>query len=261
LDIQALNASAMRFASLGSGSQGNATLVAAGDDLLLVDCGFSLRELHSRLARFDLEPSQLMAVLVTHEHGDHIRGVGPLARKYHLPVYLTAGTWASGRLGVLPQVNIIEPLTAFTLGGFTVMPVAVAHDAAEPSQFVFYRGGQKLGVLTDLGSITTNVLEAYHGCDAMLIEANHDPIMLASGPYPRSLKQRVGGQWGHLSNAQTQGLLEQLDTSRLRHILVAHISTTNNSYSLAAAALEGILPQVPIHYACQNLGSGWLILE
>ncbi|HEY6529553.1 MAG TPA: MBL fold metallo-hydrolase [Cellvibrionaceae bacterium] len=251
----------MRFASLGSGSQGNATLVSCDGEMLLIDCGFSLRELQARMLRLDAHPSGLLAVLVTHEHSDHIRGIGPLARKYGLPVVMTAGTRSSGRLGRLPVERIIEPSIPFELGGFTILPVPVAHDAAEPSQFVFYRQGKKLGLLTDLGSITAGVIDAYQSCDALLIEANHDPIMLACGPYPASLKRRVAGQWGHLSNAQTQSLLTQLDISRLQHLVIGHISQTNNSICRAAAALEGILPRFPIHYACQNQGFDWLTLQ
>lgn len=251
----------MRFASLGSGSQGNATLVSCDGETVLVDCGFSLRELHIRMQRLGADPALLTAVLVTHEHSDHIRGIGPLARKYRIPVVMTAGTQASGRLGALPQVKLIEPGLAFSLGGFEVVPVAVAHDAAEPSQFVFHRAGKKLGLLTDLGSITASVIDAYQACDGLLVEANHDPVMLACGPYPASLKRRVAGQWGHLSNAQTQSLLQQLDTSRLQHLVIGHISQTNNSICRAAAALEGILPHFPIHYACQNQGFDWLTLQ
>lgn len=251
----------MRFASLGSGSQGNATLVSCDGDTVLVDCGFSLRELHTRMQRLGADPAQLTAVLVTHEHSDHIRGIGPLARKYRIPVVMTAGTQASGRLGALPQVQIIEPGQVFSLGGFEIVPVAVAHDAAEPSQFVFHRAGKKLGLLTDLGSITASVIDAYQACDGLLVEANHDPVMLACGPYPASLKRRVAGQWGHLSNAQTQSLLQQLDISRLQHLVIGHISQTNNSICRAAAALEGILPHFPIHYACQNQGFDWLTLQ
>jgi len=251
----------MRFASLGSGSQGNATLVSCGDDTVLVDCGFSLRELHTRMQRLGADPAQLRAVLVTHEHSDHIRGIGPLARKYKIPVLMTAGTRASGRLGALPVERIIAPGVPFEVGGFEIVPVPVAHDAAEPSQFVFHRAGKKLGLLTDLGSITASVIEAYQACDALLVEANHDPVMLACGPYPASLKRRVAGQWGHLSNAQTQSLLQQLDISRLQHLVIGHISQTNNSICRAAAALEGILPHFPIHYACQNQGFDWLTLQ
>lgn len=251
----------MQFASLGSGSQGNATLVSCCGETLLIDCGFSLRELHVRMQRLGLHPSELSAILVTHEHSDHIRGVGPLARKYSIPVVMTAGTAASGRMGRLPAERIIAPSSSFELAGFTIDAVSVAHDAAEPSQFVFHREGKKLGLLTDLGSVTASVIDAYQACDALLVEANHDPIMLACGPYPSSLKRRVAGQWGHLSNAQTQGLLMQLDTSRLQHLVIGHISQTNNSICRAAAALAGILPDFPIHYACQNQGFDWLTLQ
>ncbi len=251
----------MRFASLGSGSQGNATLVSCQGETVLVDCGFSLREVESRMRHLGVDPASLLAVLVTHEHSDHIRGIGPLARKYKLPVFMTAGTSASGRLGKLSLERIIAPGEPFAVGGFDILPVAVAHDAAEPSQFVFQRLGRKLGLLTDLGSITAQVVEAYQACDGLLVEANHDPVMLACGPYPASLKRRVAGQWGHLSNAQTQSLLQQLDISRLQHLVIGHISQTNNSICRAAAALEGILPHFPIHYACQNQGFDWLTLQ
>jgi phosphoribosyl 1,2-cyclic phosphodiesterase len=251
----------MRFASLGSGSLGNATLVSCDGQTLLIDCGFSLRELQARMHRLGIEPSGLAAILVTHEHSDHIRGVGPLARKYGIPVIMTAGTAASGRMGRLPKERIITPSSSFELAGYVIDAVAVAHDAAEPSQYVFHRQGKKLGLLTDLGSITGSVIDAYQACDALLVEANHDPVLLACGPYPASLKRRVAGQWGHLSNAQTQSLLMQLDTSRLQHLVIGHISQTNNSICRAAAALEGILPHFPIHYACQNQGFDWLTLQ
>jgi phosphoribosyl 1,2-cyclic phosphodiesterase len=251
----------MRFASLGSGSQGNATVVSCDGDSLLVDCGFSLREVQTRLDRLGLCPSDLSAILVTHEHSDHIRGVGPLARKYGIPVVMTRGTAQSGRMGRLPSERIIEPSSKFDLAGFEIHAVAVAHDAAQPSQFVFCRQGIKLGLLTDLGSISVNVLEAYQGCDGLLVEANHDPIMLACGPYPPSLKRRVAGQWGHLSNEQTQSLLMQLDVSRLQHLVVGHISQTNNSICRASGALEGLVPHIPIHFACQNQGFDWLTLQ
>lgn len=251
----------MRFASLGSGSQGNATVVSCDDGTLLVDCGFSLREVQSRLQRLGLCPQELSAILVTHEHSDHIRGVGPLARKYGIPVFMTHGTSASGRLGRVPNEQIIDPCTSFELAGFEVKSVIVAHDAAQPSQFVFTRNGKKLGLLTDLGSITSGVIDAYQACDGLLVEANHDPIMLASGPYPASLKRRVAGQWGHLSNEQTQSLLLQLDISRLQHLVIGHISQTNNSICRAASALEGIVSHIPIHFACQNQGFDWLTLQ
>src|SRR5690554_5846963 len=140
----------LRFASLGSGSKGNATLVCDGETRLLVDCGFGMREAERRLARFGLHPSQLDAILVTHEHGDHISGVGALARRHRIPVYLTPGTWRSGRLGEVPSQHWITPQAPFAINGVDIEPVTVPHDAREPVQFRFHAHGKSLGVLTDL---------------------------------------------------------------------------------------------------------------
>ena len=248
-----------RFASLGSGSRGNATLVQWGEEYLLIDCGFSMKELEVRLARLALHPSRLTALLVTHEHSDHIKGVAPLARRYRLPVYMTPGTFYSRNLGELPGLRLIESYTPFALGQLRVQPVAVPHDAREPSQFIFEYTGRRLGILTDLGSITPQVEASYQDLDAMVLEANHDPAMLAYGPYPASLKQRVGGLWGHLSNQQAAGFLQRLNCARLQHLVIAHISQQNNSLAVAQAALAPVTTAVKqVTYACQNQGFDWL---
>jgi phosphoribosyl 1,2-cyclic phosphodiesterase len=249
----------LRFASLGSGSKGNSTLVEWGHDALLVDCGFSLRETERRLLRLGKVGADITAILVTHEHSDHIKGVAALARRYQLPVYITPGTYHSRDMGDLPCLNFIEAYAPFNINKLHVTPVAVPHDAREPAQFVFEYAGLRLGILTDLGSITAHVEESYQACDAMLLEANHDSVMLASGSYPPSLKQRVGGQWGHLSNHQAAGFLQRIDTQRLQHLVVAHISLRNNSLVLAQAALAPVTQQVrQITYACQEQGFDWL---
>ncbi len=249
----------LRFASLGSGSRGNSTLINWGDNYLLLDCGFSAREAQQRLARFGLVGEDLSAILVTHEHADHIKGVAPLARRHQLPVYMTPGTFHSRDLGDLPQLNLIQGYTPFALKGLQIIPVAVPHDAREPVQFIFEYAGRRLGILTDLGSITPQVEASYQALDAMMLEANHDPAMLAYGPYPASLKQRVGGLWGHLSNQQAAGFLQRLDCARMQHLVVAHISQQNNSLELTQAALApATMGAQQITYACQNQGFDWL---
>jgi phosphoribosyl 1,2-cyclic phosphodiesterase len=251
--------SVFRFASLGSGSRGNATLVNWGQAHLLIDCGFSVRETEQRLERFDLCPEDLNAILVTHEHTDHIKGVAALARRYALPVYMTPGTYFSRSMGDLPDLRLIQSYAPFELDELRVLPVAVPHDAREPAQFVFEYTGRRLGILTDLGSITPHVEACYQDLDAMVLEANHDPIMLASGSYPPSLKQRVGGHWGHLSNQQAAGFLQRLNCERLQHLVVAHISQQNNSLDVAQAALAPVTAAIQqVTYACQNQGFGWL---
>ncbi|MGB3612113.1 MAG: MBL fold metallo-hydrolase [Cellvibrio sp.] len=251
----------MRFASLGSGSRGNSTLVEWAAGALLIDCGFSLKETEQRLLRLSRRPEQLAAILVTHEHSDHIKGVAALARRYQIPVYMTPGTFHSRNLGELPDLRLIHAYTPFEVNGLTVRPVAVPHDAREPAQFVLEFAGLRLGILTDLGSITPHVEACYQSCDAMVLEANHDPAMLAYGSYPPSLKQRVGGQWGHLSNQQAAGFLQRIDTQRLQHLVVAHISQQNNTPALAQATLAPVTTQVKqVTYACQNEGFDWLTL-
>jgi len=249
----------MRFASLGSGSRGNAALVAAGSTLLMVDCGFSRRETERRMARLGCSPAQLTAILVTHEHSDHLRGVCTLARHYGLPVWLTAGTQLMLRDEVLPELCCFDGRGGFELGDLEIHPYTVPHDAREPCQFVFTNGKSRLGLLTDTGRITAHICAALNDCDALMLECNHDADMLAAGPYPPGLKARVGGPLGHLSNAQAAALLGEIDSSRLQHVVAAHLSDKNNRPELARAALAGALGCEPhwIAVATQEDGIGW----
>ncbi|MDR5904715.1 MBL fold metallo-hydrolase [Franzmannia qiaohouensis] len=249
----------LRFASLGSGSKGNATLVCDGETRVLVDCGFGMREAEKRLARFDLHPSQLDAILVSHEHGDHVRGVGALARRYRLPVYLTPGTMRSGRLGTLPHHHWVTPQQRFVINGLEIDPVTVPHDACEPVQFRFHAHGRSLGVLTDLGHPTAHVAEAFHGCDALVLECNHDVQMLAEGPYPASLKRRVGGDWGHLANVQAAALLPRLGLDRLQRIVCSHLSEHNNCPERVLDTLTPLLDgdDSRLSVAAQDHGLAW----
>ncbi len=253
----------MKFASLGSGSSGNATLIFYDDGIVLLDCGFAMRETERRLARLGVAPVDLAAIVVTHEHGDHALGVAPLARKYNVPVYMTEGTWAGRNFGAIPQLRLIKNYESFVIRGMRVTPVVVPHDAREPAQYVFETPcGIKLGVLTDLGSITPHVVEAYQNCHGLLVEANHDLTMLASGPYPASLKSRVASRWGHLNNIQTADFLASCNLDNLQHIVVGHISQQNNSVERVKAALRGIMQQTrAIHFACQEQGFDWLPLN
>jgi len=250
----------LKFASLGSGSKGNATLVVSGDTSVLVDCGFSIKETVRRLQRVVHTPEQLTAIVVTHEHGDHLKGVMPLARKYNIPVYLTPGTASKANMKNV-CVEMIHGTQSFKVGEFTIEPVSVPHDAREPVQFIFRDSKFKLGILTDLGSITTHVVASFDGCNGLLLEANHDLKMLATGPYSYSLKQRVSGAWGHLNNQQCAGLLEQLDCSQLQELVLAHISLQNNSIDQVKLAVQDIVEDISqVTYACQEQGFDWLEL-
>lgn len=252
----------MRFASLGSGSKGNATLVSAGGTLLLIDCGFSVREAERRLAGLGVSADDIDAILVTHEHSDHCAGVARLSRRYQLPVYLTHGTWGSGRLAGCHAVHRINGEQQFSVGDIEVEAIAVPHDAREPCQYRFAHGGTTLGVLTDLGSVTPHVVRRYRGCDGLLLEFNHDLDMLMDGPYPPALKHRVASDWGHLNNRQAADLLREIDCEALRYLVVGHISEKNNCRDRAAEALAAVYGELDerVVWADQAGGFGWLEL-
>jgi len=246
---------------LGSGSEGNATLIRAGATTVLLDCGFPLRVAEERLARLKQEPARLTAIVVTHEHSDHIRGVGALARRYDIPVYLTHGTRtaANAVLGMLDSVCTVSPGQDLLIGDLQIQPFAVPHDAREPCQYVFGDGAARLGILTDTGSITAHIIERLSGCDALLLECNHDRDLLRDGDYPAFLKDRIGSDYGHLANDTAADLLGRLDTTRLQHVVAAHLSRKNNTPELARDALSAVLDCEPewIGVATQENVYGW----
>ncbi|MHB0925593.1 MAG: MBL fold metallo-hydrolase [Gallionellaceae bacterium] len=233
----------MKFASLGSGSEGNALLIATGTTRVLMDCGFGLKDTLLRLARLGVSAEQLSGIVVTHEHGDHSGGVARLARKFNLPVWLTHGTLRSQpkTFAGIAHLHEIDPHRAFAIGEIEIIPYPVPHDAAEPVQFVFNDGVRRLGVLTDTGCSTAYIEQTLSGCDALILECNHDSDMLRTGDYPYHLKQRVGGRFGHLNNQDAAGILSRLDASRLQHLVAAHLSRKNNTAVLAVRALSGAL--------------------
>lgn len=232
----------MRFCSLGSGSGGNATVVEARDGRhvhrVVIDCGFSLREFETRLARAGLQPSELDAVFVTHEHGDHVGCALGLARRHGLPLWTSRGTWRAiggGDSGIEP--NFARDGEPVAIGALRLLPYTVPHDAAEPLQLRCSDGAASLGVLTDAGSITAHLLAQLRGCAALLLECNHDARMLAGSRYPASLKARIAGPHGHLSNDLAAQILAECAHGGLRHVVAAHLSEQNNTPDLARAAL------------------------
>ncbi|HET7764003.1 MAG TPA: MBL fold metallo-hydrolase [Burkholderiales bacterium] len=253
----------MRFASLGSGSQGNALVAGAGRTLLMLDCGFTVQETESRLARAGLAPADLAGIVVTHEHGDHADGVFPLARRHAIPVWMTFGTLAALRdAGASAEdcaIRLVDSQRAFSVGDVQVQPFTVPHDAREPVQYVLSDGARRLGVLTDTGCATAHIEATLSGCDALVLECNYDPGMLEGGPYPPSLKTRIAGRLGHLDNATSGAILAALDRGRLKHVIAAHLSQTNNTPALARAALARALGCDPewISVATQEEGFSW----
>ena len=254
----------MKFASLGSGSRGNATLVQAANTCLLLDCGFSARELERRLARFQLTADNIDAILVTHEHLDHIKGVGALSRKYGMPVWMTHGTWRNADCGEVRDLCLFGTHTpAFCIGDIEVTPFAVPHDAREPTQFTFRHNSLKLGILTDAGSYTPHVIAAIEGADALLLECNHDTQMLRDGPYPPRLQARVGGDYGHLSNTQAAELLTCIDHRRLQHLVIGHLSEKNNHSDLVRQAMNEVCSSLDdrVSFLCQDGMDTWFTLQ
>ncbi|HKW39432.1 MAG TPA: MBL fold metallo-hydrolase [Burkholderiales bacterium] len=253
----------MRFASLGSGSQGNALVAEAGRTRLMLDCGFTLQEAEARLARAGLAPSDLAGIIVTHEHGDHADGVLPLARRYSIPVWMTYGTLAALReSGASAQdcaIRLVDSQLAFSVGDLLVQPFTVPHDAREPVQYVLSDGAGRLGVLTDAGCSTAHIAASLSGCDALVLECNYDPDLLEAGPYPPSLKARIASRLGHLDNGTSGEILAALDRGRLRHVIAAHLSQTNNTPELARAALARSLSCDPqwVSVATQEEGFPW----
>lgn len=233
----------MRFASIGSGSEGNGLVVEAGATRILIDCGFGVRDAAVRLARIGVAPSSLSAIFVTHEHSDHVGGVPAFAARHGIPVWLTFGTLTvvGDRFAGMERIYGFDSHEEIVIGDLAIRPFPVPHDAREPVQFVVTDGAFRLGVLTDLGMSTPCVEQSLSGCDALVLECNHDLDLLADCDYPASLKQRIAGRFGHLHNEAAAALLAALDTSRLQHILAAHLSKQNNTPDMARAALAGAL--------------------
>ena len=249
----------MRIASLGSGSRGNATLVQYQDTTLLVDNGFSLKQFMRRLERLEIELDAIDAVLLTHEHGDHSGGVERLCARHEIPLWTAVGTARAALSPDFEYQRLVAGRTV-TIGGIEIIPVTVPHDASEPLQFIFHQldNGKRLGILTDTGHITRHIVEAFSRLDGLLLEFNYDVEMLASGPYPEMLKQRVGGNLGHLSNDQSVDLLRQIDTGSLNCLIAGHISEKNNRSSIVDQLIRQ-LENVPVPVlADQEAGFGWI---
>lgn len=235
---------------LASGSKGNAIHVSDGHTAILVDAGLSGIEIQRRMQAADLSMADLNAIVVSHEHSDHVRGVGVLARRYGLPVHITADTEqaARGAIGHLPDINHFRIGRAFAIGDLTLRPFSTSHDARDPAGFTISTNGCKIGIATDLGIATGMVKQHLTGCALLVLEANHDPTMLIEGPYPWPLKQRIKSRSGHLSNEASGELLAELAHDTLRHVILAHLSETNNTPEKARETVEQTLRNTPCRF-------------
>ena len=253
----------MRFASLGSGSKGNCMVAEAAGSRVLLDCGLAPRETARRLGRLGLAPADIHGVLVTHEHDDHAGHAYAFGAQHGIPVHLTHGTRraqeAAGKAAAGVALSEIRAGEPFAVGAIRVEPFTVPHDAREPVQFVLGDGARRLGVLTDLGASTSHVEAMLTGCDALVLETNHELELLWGGDYPKWLKERISGPFGHLDNAASGRLLAALDRSRLKHVIAAHLSQQNNTAELARAALAQALGcnEDWVGVATQEQGFDW----
>ncbi len=240
----------LTFSVLGSGSKGNCTLVESGSTAILIDAGFSGKEIRRRLALIDRLPEDLTAIVVTHEHGDHICGVGVLSRKCNLPVYANAGTHLASEARVKKLYKRVEFGTgeSFVIDDLTVHPFRISHDTADPVGFVVSDADAALGYCTDTGRVSKLINHHVCTCRALILEANHDPQMLMDGPYPMSLKQRVRSNQGHLSNGDAARFLAGLAGSQLQHVVLSHLSETNNLPELAHARVQQELQFLEIRF-------------
>lgn len=228
---------------------------------MLVDCGFSLARTIETLAALGRAGEDLTAVLVTHEHGDHVQGVKALAREFDLPVFMTAGTARATSAQSIERLEIVTPDRPWRLGPLEILPVPVPHDAREPVQFVVQDATTSLGLLTDIGHVSTHVRNVYGRCDVLFVEANHDRDLLWRGPYPMRVKERIAGILGHLSNDQTGELLRGLVGGPLRRLVVGHMSETNNREQLVRETVDVPGLDAPTILAGQGEVMPWIDLD
>ena len=236
---------------LASGSKGNSIYVSDGHTSVMIDAGLSGIELQRRLAARNLSAQKLDAIIVSHEHNDHIRGAGILSRRFKLPVYINQKTEAAARsLGGLHEFRLFECGKAFSIGNLKIHPFSISHDAEDPAGFTISQNGTAIAVATDLGIATALVKAHLKRCALLILEANHDPQMLEDGPYPWPLKQRIQSRSGHLSNGDSKKLLCELQHDNLQHVILAHLSETNNTpqkaYTEVAEALTRCEAQLTV---------------
>jgi phosphoribosyl 1,2-cyclic phosphodiesterase len=254
----------LRVCVLGSGSKGNCTYIESPEARILIDAGLSAREIERRLREIDRSPAALDGVLISHEHSDHIHGVGVLARRYKLTVYANRATWQRAQhvVGLVDGLHEFSTGTPFVLKDLIIDPFSLPHDADDPVAFRLAWRRRAMAVVTDLGYPSQLVRERIRGCHLLVLEANHDDRMLKAGPYPWPLKQRIGGKSGHLSNLQSSQLLRDVLHDELEHVVLAHLSEINNRPDLARLTAQDILGSkgTQLCVASQREVSTWFLL-
>ena len=255
---------ALRMCVLGSGSKGNCTYIESPETCILIDAGLSAREIERRLRQIGRRPEALDGVVISHEHSDHIQGAGVLARRFHIPLYVNHGTWQGAQhvVGAIPDLQPFCTGTPFLLKDLMIDPFSLPHDANDPVAFRVAWRRRNIAIVTDLGYPSQLVREHMKGCHLVMLEANHDDAMLKAGPYPWPLKQRIGGKAGHLSNLQSGELLREVLHDELEHVVLAHLSETNNLPDLARLTAREVLglDRICLSVASQREVSEWILL-
>ncbi|MEF9952563.1 MAG: MBL fold metallo-hydrolase [Clostridium sp.] len=235
----------MKFCSLYSGSSGNCLYVGSDKTNILIDAGLSGKRIETAMKSRDINPKEINGIVITHEHSDHIKGAGILSRRYNIPIYANNNTWEAmeSSLGKIAEENIkvFSNCRAFEIGDVTVNPFAVPHDAAEACGYSFIKDSKKITIATDIGYVTETIKENLRDSDLFLIESNHDVNMLKVGPYPYELKRRVLSDRGHLSNENAGKAIIEVLTSKVKNILLGHLSNTNNYPCLAHETVASVL--------------------
>lgn len=251
------------FCPLFSGSSGNALFIGAGDTRVLIDAGMPGRSIENALKEIGVLPETLSAIAVTHEHSDHVKGVGILSRKYHLPVYANERTWnAMARaVGEIAPRNrrMFENETDFFIGDLALYPFTIPHDAADPVGYRVFYGGRSVATATDMGYMKKGVLKTLSGTDVLLLESNHDPDLLMQNPrYSLYLKQRILGNHGHLSNEASASALLELCGTGVRQVLLGHLSAENNTPELALSTAADTLSRAGVRLNEEiSVGLAW----
>ncbi len=237
----------MRFIPLFSGSSGNSSLLDCGETKLLIDAGLTGKAVSGALSELSISPTELSGILITHDHIDHTKAVGILSRKYNLPVYANAATWEAMQPIVkeiaFKNVRLFRSDQDFYIGNVNITPFRTPHDAAESVGFTFFEGGKKLLYMTDIGCVQDSMFSHAEGCSLVFVEANHDIEMLKNGPYPYVLKQRILSTKGHLSNESCGKLLSQFYSMGIRFAVLGHLSSENNTPSLALETVSNVLAE------------------
>lgn len=260
-----MNSNRIVACSLASGSKGNAIYLADNFTAVLFDAGLSGIQIQKRLEARGIRPERINAIIVSHEHSDHVRGVGVLSRRLKIPVYISRDTHlaAQKQIGALKQMVYFRCGESFTLNTLKIHPFSISHDAADPAAFTVESGENKIGIATDLGIATSLVKTHLKGCRMLFLEANHDMQMLIDGPYPWELKQRIKSRSGHLSNEDSRNLLQELIHDGLTHVILSHLSEENNTPRLALKAVGKVLApdSIQVFVASQNNGSELICIE